>query len=309
MIRKSTPTFLLFLFIAADIQAQTHTSPDSLHYWKSSGIAELAFNQAALSNWQGGGQNTIAGSGFLHAFAKYKRGPNQWDNKLEAAFGIARIGDASQPFIKSDDGLEISSIYGRSLADSVTPSHPWSIAVGGDFTTTFAPGYKYGKDINGKTVQQKLLSNFMSPAYLLISAGIKYEIKDAFYAMLAPVAVRMTFLSNDSMAMAGAYGVTPGHHLRVQVGESFTLGMKIPVMQNVVFETHLSLFGDYRHVQQQVVDWTAALTCKVNSLITANVSTHLFYDQDIAITRDNGTVGPAVQFKEVITLGIQYKLY
>ncbi len=307
--KKIIGAVLIMLFWGSVSMAQTHTSPDSLHYWKKSGIAQLAFNQVALSNWQGGGQNTIAGSGFLHAYANYDSGANQWYNKLEAGLGLVRMGDKNQPFQKSDDGLEIASTYARDISKDSDISKHWSIALGGDFKTTFAPGYKYGTDANGKMVQEQLLSKFMSPGYLLLSTGIKYKVKDVFYAILAPVAVRMTFLTNDSMAKAGSYGVPPGHHIRIQAGESFTFGMKIPVMQNVVFETNLSMFADYMHLDQQAVDWTASLTCKINSLLTANVGTHLIYDQDIAVTRADGSVGPAVQFKEVIALGFQYKLY
>src|ERR1700722_3546813 len=109
MSKKTIPAFLCSLCMAFGSYAQTHSSPDSLPAWTSSGVTELAFNQAALSNWQGGGQNTIAASGFLHAFAKYDKGVHQWYNKLEAAFGVVRLGDQNQPFEKSDDGLEISS--------------------------------------------------------------------------------------------------------------------------------------------------------------------------------------------------------
>ncbi len=308
MIRKSTPSFLLFLCITALGCAQTPLSPDSVHYWKKSAVAELAFNQAALSNWQGGGQNTIAASGFLHAFANYDQGVHQWYNKLEAAYGMVRLGNNKQPFIKNDDGLEISSIYVRGLGDTEQAKH-WGIAAGGDFRTTFAPGYKYGTDANGKSVHGKLLSDFMSPGYLLLSAGIKYSVPKVFFVILSPVAVRITIITNDSLANEGSYGVPAGQHVRVEEGEDFKLGINTPVMQNVVFETYLDMFGNYKHVQQQAVDWTANLTCKINSLLTANVSTHLIYDQDIAVSRSNGTVGPAVQFKEVIALGIQYKLY
>jgi len=309
MLKRTLPSFLCgFLFIINGY-AQTHSSPDSLHYWKSSGVTELAFNQAALSNWQGGGQNTIAASGFLHAYANYDRGQHQFYNKLEAAFGVVRLGDQNQPFEKSDDGLEISSTYARDLSDSGIKSKHWSIAIGADFKTTFAPGYKYGTDASGKTVQEQLLSRFMSPGYLLVNSGLKFEIPKVLFAIFSPVAGRMTVITNDSMARVGSYGVPAGQHIRIQAGEAFTFGMKVPIMQNVLFETNLSMFGDYRHVEQQAVDWTASLTCKINSLLTANVGTHLIYDQDIAVTRANGTVGPAVQFKEVIAIGVQYKLY
>ena len=279
------------------------TKADTNHFWHHTGITNINFNQVQLNNWQGGGQNTIAGSGFLHMNSNFDNGTHQWDNKIEAAFGMIRLGNAHQPFQKSDDYLQLASTYARDL------NKQWSIALGAEFKTTFAPGYKYGKDATGNTVAVQRLSQFMSPGYLQLGAGIKYKYKDLIYAIFSPVAGKMTVISNDSMAKAGVYGVPAGRHIRVQAGEAFKVGMKIPVMQNVVLESTLDMFGNYKHVQQQAVDWTLSLTCKINSLLTANVGTELLYDQDIAVTRDNGTVGPAVQFKEVIAIGIQYKLY
>lgn len=279
------------------------TAADTSHYWHHSGITNINFNQVQLSDWQGGGQNTIAGSGFLHMNSTYDNGIHQWYNKLEAAFGMIRLGNAHQPFQKSDDNLCLTSTYARDLTKQ------WSVALGAEFKTTFAPGYKYGKDASGNTVAIQRLSQFMSPGYLQVGAGIKYKYKDIFYAIASPIAGKMTVVTNDSMARVGVYGVPAGQHIRVQAGEAFKLGMKVPIMKNVTFETNLDMFGNYLHVQQQAVDWTVSLTGKINSLLTACVGTELIYDQDIAVTRDNGSVGPSVQFKEVIAVGIQYKLY
>jgi hypothetical protein len=149
----------------------------------------------------------------------------------------------------------------------------------------------------------------MSPGYIFLGTGVAYKPNDTFIVAVSPLMTRTTILTNDSMANAGSYGVPAGQHVRLEVGENLKIGIRLPIMKNVLLETSLNMFGNYKHVLQQVVDWPLDITFKVNNVITAKAGTHLIYDQDIQVKRDNGTVGPAVQFKEVIAIGIHYKLY
>ncbi len=62
------------------------------------------------------------------------------------------------------------------------------------------------------------------------------------------------------------------------------------------------------------VNWEVLLNMKVNKYITASISTQLVYDNDIEIGIDStgdGVIdssGPRTQFKEVIAVGVSYKL-
>jgi len=301
---KKIYSICLLALICAHYNAFGQSAADTMHFWKKSALTEINFNQANLTNWQGGGQNTIAVAGFLHFTADYKRNEHSWCSKLDAAYGVVKLGGKDVPFLKSDDELKISSNYRRTLREDL------SFSVSGDFKTTFAPGYKYGKDSVGNPVRQEKLSEFMSPGYLIMGTGLEFKPKgDIFFAIFSPIATRITIITNDSMAAVGMYGVPAGQHVRVEFGEDLKVGLKWPIMQNVLLESGIELFGNYKHVQQQVVDWSNDLSFKVNSIFTAKIGTRLIYDQDIAVKRDNGSVGPAVQFKEVIALGIQYKLY
>jgi hypothetical protein len=295
--------FCAFQILTCFVICKGQTPVDTAHHWKKTGIVGINFNQASLTNWQGGGQNTIAAAGFVHLTANYEKGRNAWLNGLDAAYGVVKLGGKNSLYQKSDDELKIFSGYRRFLQKKLY------FAVSADFKTNFAAGYKYGKDSVGNLVRQERLSGFMSPAYLIIGAGLEYKPSDVFFVFVSPLASRITFILDDSMAAAGMYGVPAGQHIRVEIGEEIKMGLKLPIMKNVLLESSLELFGNYRHLQQQVVDWRNDLSFKVNNIFTALVSTRLIYDQDIAVKRDNGTTGPAVQFKEVIALGIQYKLY
>ena len=79
-------------------------------------------------------------------------------------------------------------------------------------------------------------------------------------------------------------------------------------MENITLTTKLSLFSNYANNPQNIdVNWETLLELKVNKFISATISTHLLYDDDISITDSKGKVGPRTQFKEVIGVGFAYK--
>jgi hypothetical protein len=48
---------------------------------------------------------------------------------------------------------------------------------------------------------------------------------------------------------------------------------------------------------------------KVNKYFNASLGTQLIYDKDILITKDDGTLGNAIQFKHILNLGFNYSLF
>ena len=55
------------------------------------------------------------------------------------------------------------------------------------------------------------------------------------------------------------------------------------------------------------VNWDMAIWFKINEFLSANISTQLIYNQDIAFINPDGTsYGSAVQFKEVLGIGVAY---
>lgn len=297
--------FLLLLFVSTSLSVSAQDNPelpgDTTRPWNFGGNVQINFSQVALSNWQGGGQNTLAGAGFLNLLLDYKKGKGLWENRLDAGYGLIRQGVSTSPFLKSDDQLKFLSKYTHSL------TKVWNAVVLADFLTTFMPGYKYEKDSAGNLEQQALLSKFMAPGYLITTAGLEYKPGPAFFVFVSPLSEKFTFVLDDSLSNAGAYGVTPGDKMRTELGSFLKSVLKIPIMKNVEFQNELNLFSAYKNIDQIDVNWIAQLSLKANDFLSARIRTDLIYDQDVEIARENGTVGPATQFKEVISIGIQYK--
>lgn len=283
--------------------------------WKRGGIAGLNFSQTYLDNWQGGGQNAINGTVILNLFANYSKEKISWDNTFDAAYGLTRLGKVGQ-LQKTDDRIEINSKFGYQ-----TPVNKLHWAVLGTFRTQWDNGYDYS------VAPSPLISDPFAPAYVLIGTGIDYKPSDAFSAYLSPATAKITIVDNQRLADAGAFGVeaaeydsitgaliTPGQTIRYEVGAYLKLAYTKEIVKNVQLNTKADFFMNYlENVGNIDVNWETLVAMKINEYLSASISTHLIYDDDIKIAVDNNddgivdAVGPRVQFKEVFSLGIQYQ--
>jgi hypothetical protein len=287
--------FLLSTLLSAlpDLIAQ-----DTTRYWKRSATTTVNFSQVSLTNWVGGGQSSVSLTALANGFANYQKNKFSWTNSIDLGYGLVKLGQHSS-FRKSDDKI----IYTTKVAHQLHKKLKLTGLV--DFRTQFAPGYKYSTDSLGKE-HRALLSKFLSPAYLLTALGLEYDPTENIYFFLSPLTLKNTIVMNDSLSNAGAFGVPVGKHIRNEFGAYFTTKGKFKIMENITFQTSLNLFSNYQHFGVIDVNWDAILLMKVNKYINVSVSTNLLYDQDIQITRKDQTVGPAVQFKEVLALGFAY---
>jgi hypothetical protein len=284
---------------------------DTIQGWKKGGLFTVAFSQVSLTNWAAGGENSFSGNSLVNAFANYKKNKISWDNTLDLGYGIMKQGD--QEVRKTDDKIDFSSKFGRKLSSS---SFAAALL---NFKTQFMPGYNYPND-------SVAISKLMAPGYLLFAAGYDYKKGDWLSLFIAPVTGKMTFVLDETLANAGAFGVepavinpldnsisVPGKKMRSEFGGYFKGAFSKDIMTNVKLSTKLELFTNYLINPQNVdVYWETNIGMKVNKYITVTVGTTLVYDDDIdiEIKDDAGAVigkGPRVQFKEVFGLGFSYK--
>ena len=289
-------------------------SKDTIIGWTTGGLLGLSISQASFTNWAAGGQNTIAIGGIVNLFAKYKNEKDSWDSMLDLGYGLLKQGKDGE-FIKTDDKVDLTSKYGRKA------SSKWYYAGLVNFKTQMTAGYNY-PDVETK------ISDLLAPAYALAAIGMDYKPNDKLTAFIAPVTSKNTIVNNDLLANAGAFGVeaatydaagtlvAAGKKLRSEVG-----GYVRVVYQQTYFKdksvsilSKLDLFSNYKDNPQNIdVSWETIIGLKVNRFITTTITTHLIYDDDIAIAVDrtgDGILdgsGPRTQFKEVIGVGLNVK--
>ncbi len=305
----------IFLFQSASAQDEPAAAVKDTS-WKFHGITSLNFTQVYLENWAAGGQRSLALTSLANLNLNYKKGNKSWTNQLDLAYGIMQQG--GEELRKTDDRIDFLSKYG------IQASEHWYYTALLNFKSQFAAGYNYPND-------STLISEFMAPGYLLLSLGADYKPSDKFSAYISPATAKMTFVMNQDLADAGAFGVQEaeynaagrkikdGENSLIEIGAYANFLLDVKVMENINLKSRLELFSSYTEDPSHIdVFWENILAMKVNKYITCNVTTTLIYDHDIDIqeTKANGDpkldengnpkIGPRTQFKEVLSLGFSY---
>ncbi len=287
---------VLLLFVTSIVFGQDQTATATPSDWISKMNVGANFSQVGLSNWAGGGESSLALTGLMTYSLIYTKDIWKWENTADIAYGIIQQGDKATR--KSDDKIILNSKLGRNFAEN------WSFTGLLEFRSQFAEGFKYSVVNNVETAT--FVSKFMSPAYLTASIGIEYKPNDQLSLYVTPITGKTTFVLSDTLSKQGAYGVTPGENVLNQFGILSVAEFKTPIMTNINFTTKLTLFDDYKKLSLIDVNWETLFLFTINEYINASFATNLIYDDDIIITRANGTTGKDVQVKEVIALGILY---
>jgi len=284
-----------------DAEKQLKTQKvDTIMGWKKGGVININASQTSLTNWAAGGQSSVAFGGLLSLFAQNKKAKSLWENYLDVGYGTMKQGKDAD-WWKTDDRIDFTSKYGLKAADKLY----YAALV--NFRTQMTNGYNYPDNENK-------ISGFFAPAYLLGAIGIDYKPIENFGVFLAPITLKMTFVNDDVLSDAGAFGIDPGDHVRSEFGGYLRAFLNQKLMENITFQTKLDLFSNYFHNPQNIdVNWECLLSMKVNTFISATLSTQLLYDDDIDIAVDNNDDGitdemkPMVQFKEVLAVGLSMK--
>ena len=189
------------------------------------------------------------------------------------------------------------------------------------FRTQWDAGYDYG------TPTRPLISDPFAPGYFLLGTGIDYKPSEGFSVYLSPLTAKVTIVDNQRLANAGAFGVAAaeydpvtvamtaeGENVRYEIGGYLKVAYQKDLMENVKLTTKADFFANYLQNAGNIdVNSETLIAMKINKFLTASLSTHLIYDDDINIAVDrnddgiNDGNGPRIQFKEVLSLGLSYQ--
>ncbi|MGX5818457.1 DUF3078 domain-containing protein [Chitinophaga lutea] len=266
--------------------------------WHKGGTFGLTFNQGSLSNWAAGGDKlSMSLLGTLSVFANYEKGRHSWDNNLDLAYGYVNTTSLGQR--KSDDRIDLTSKYGYDIG------RHWYLSGLFNLRTQFSKGYLYPDDTT-----KEFVSNFFSPAYIVLSPGFDYKPNKEFSLFMSPVTARWVVVMDDTLSARGAYGVDTGQHVKSEFGAYVTATWDKEIVKNITYKTKLELFSNYKHNPQNIdVFWTNVVTMKVNKWISANISVDMIYDDDVKVFENTktGVMGPRLQIKQVLGVGLTAK--
>ncbi len=274
---------LLFVLSFVAISAQDKEAPKE--GWKKGGNFSVLLNQSSFKNWVAGGDNTVAGNLNVNYDANLLKGDWTWDNKLIVGYGLASSEAKGQ--IKTDDRFEINSLAGKKAFGN------WSYSMFVNFLTQFTDGYDYAVS------DEIAISKAFAPAYLTFGPGMLWKKSDNFKINISPATGKLTFVTDELLSNAGAYGVDPGENLRSELGFYVGAYHKIDLMKNISMENILNLYSNYLdHPENIDINHQLNLVMQINKYISANLGLHTIYDDNML---------QETQFKEVFGVGFNYK--
>ncbi|XOV68089.1 MAG: DUF3078 domain-containing protein [Fluviicola sp.] len=280
--------------------------------WLLKSIYGLNGTNSSFVNWNAGGRNNISLLGFVSATAVYNSQVIDWDNSLDLALGgLQYLDDSGEGLQKTDDRIELSSKIGYRLKQN----RHYYLSFLGSFRTQFLDGFNLPND-------SVRVSTFMAPGYVNLALGINYKPTENLSLFLSPASAKMTFVRDQTLANAGAFGVepaaidtttgtiiTPGSQFRPEFGAYFRMIYNKEIAKNIEMKSRLELFSNYLDRPQNIdVNADVLFNFKVNSWFSASANFTLIYDHDILITDSNGNTGPRTQFKSVLGVGISYTM-
>lgn len=312
-------TFLTIclLLVSSAFAQDSEAKPDSLKKWKYSGFGTANLNQSAFVNWAQGGENSFAVSLIGNIQWSYTHEKHKWENNLDMSYGIQKIG--GNGFRKNEDKIDFLSKYGYELKKEKIF---YSLLT--NFRSQFAPGYDFPED---ESEEDRLVSRFLAPGYLILSTGIDFKPVKYFSVYLSPATGKFTFVRDQDIANRGTYGNEPavynettgeliekGETVRAEFGAYVNILFQKEIFKNVTVMSKLALFNNYTDLNKDNrknidVNWEVVIDMKINSFLSASIATQLIYDNDILIDVDNdGELdGPRTQFKEILGIGLSYK--
>jgi len=285
--------------VSDDLQKVKDMEADSLP-WKLKASLGAGLTQVSLTNWSGGGQNTIAIRGLILASADYADGAFSWDNDLDLGYGITKQG--SQEFRKNDDRIILTSK--ASLKESKVLRYTALM----DFRTQFAIGFNYDQRNPADSSRFLAISNFLAPGYLTAALGAEWTPFPQLRVLASPLSSRSIFVMDDELSAAGAYGVAPGANVKTDIGGLINATIDWEIVENVTWKSRFNAFCRYDAPDLWIVTVENAFLMKVNSFLNVGLLTDLFYDDRVPVVRDNGTRGPATQIRNQLVVNFVYNL-
>lgn len=306
-----------YTYIVADT-VYNNTDKDDFHH-KFEGNLGITLNQLAITHWAAGGESS--GSGRITSHLKYTYNRKLFSYVVDGTFAYGLSNYAKDRRVeKSEDRCEISMTASHNSNNSLTFT---SIA---SLKTQFTKGYTYPND-------SVPISDFFAPAYLTLSAGYNYNYKNIISFYISPFAGRMTFVMNQDLADAGAFGVEAGYwniiygdstwvkgkNILSELGINILIKYKQTINEDISIFSTLNLYNNYMDPNKSNrwnidVDWETGIKFTINKRISTILNIHLIYDDNVKFNVTENINGveiikqrPILQFKESLGITFLYK--
>ncbi len=260
----------------------------------------LMVNQVAFVNWAKGGNNNIAFTSEVKAWANYGKGNIKWDNYFWFVYGVQKT--ELMTIRKSQDRINLVS----NLSHKAFKNFDYTL--GTTFDTQGFKGFAYPND-------SIPVSKFLSPADLKLNLGITYKPNPKLTVNVYPVGGMLRFVMDTRVIDQTKYGLKADKRMMAQLGARVIVSHNTVLLKNVNMDNYLDLFSNYiDHPEKVNFDWRLSLNLKVNKYINTSIKTELMYDNKVLVPiyeiKDGAKVkigeGKRIQFNEYLGVTFRY---
>jgi hypothetical protein len=276
-------------------------------FWKYHTEAAFVLNQALLTNWVKGGENSISTTLDITWFADYLNKPLLISSSSFARIKYGLVASATDGIRKNLDLLETNSKINHKAFGKFDFS---GIML---FKTQVSKGYNYPND-------SIPVSRFMNPAILTLGLGLDYK-PDRFTSInFSPFSYKATFVPDTATIDQTKYGVPADRKSKHEPGASFLISNEFRPFKSVSVLNRLQLFTNYINNPLNIdVDWEMILKANLNWFTEVRLNTHLIFDDDtktpVYDEDDNPVIGDdgvqlksaRVQFKELLGFSFVFR--
>lgn len=270
--------------------------------WYLRSELSLIANQNTYMNWARGGNNNIALTTDVKAWANYALGNIRWDNSLWFVYGVQKTELLS--LRKSVDRIFIVS----NLSHKAFKNFDYTL--GTTFETQGFRGYAYPND-------SVPVSKIMAPGFLNLSLGMTYKPNPKLTVNVFPLSGKLTFVLDTALIDQTKFGLKADQRMNAQLGARVIINHSTPLIKNVTMTNFLELFSNYiDHPEKINFDWRLGLQLRVNKYISTGINTEMIYDNRMLIPiyeiQDGKKVkvgeGKRIQFSELLGITFKYIL-
>lgn len=298
--------------------------------WFRGGMVNVGFNQGYLHNWPAGGElASLTVTGIANAFLVRFHHRHVWSNTLDMNYGLVYA--YSQHFVptKLDDRIEFTSKYGYRI-DTARNFYLTGLL---NFKSQLTKGFDYSVP-EWDTFHT---SQFFSPGYFILAAGMEYREGNNLQLFLSPLAARLTVADRyfTSRSPQGAFGIPYNETARMELGAYFSGRYKVDVTERLGYQTRIDLYANYlakdkldslgnvvKKDNPGNVDilWDNLITWKATDFISLSLGATALYDNDIPYeshyTDETGALIPKnepgkglgwIQLRQQLTLGLLFR--
>ena len=231
----------------------------------------LNVTQVSFTNWQKGGDNSWAGLATFNFEHNYTAPVFSIKTVFDAKYGLMRVTGQTR---KNMDYFNLSTTPSWNISER------WKLSGSLIWKSQFSKSYDYYTD---KPNVWK--SSFMAPGTIEISGGFTYEPPSKkLNILLAPIAGKLTFVLNDSLARKGGFGIDPkkdkNPKFKAEIGAQFRLNYHTKfAKEKIEYITKLEAFWNYTLPPSGT--WDNTLNFKITNVISANIFVSMIYTDQI----------------------------